>query len=109
MRLILSVCLVMVTIGSSVVSAASTVYTWTDKEGVKHFSDKPPQGAERTSAQGEIRAGELKVDKFNTMQPYVPPTTGTSTKDKVPVNENDEAADDNDKQGKAPADSATKR
>ena len=26
------------------------IYTWTDKDGVKHFSDQPPEGVERYKA-----------------------------------------------------------
>ncbi len=54
--------------------SADQVYSWVDSDGVRHFSDKPPQGEERLSVKGDISSGQLKRDKFNTMQPYVPPT-----------------------------------
>lgn len=54
--------------------SADQVYSWVDSDGVRHFSDKPPQGQERLSVKGDISSGQLKRDKFNTMQPYVPPT-----------------------------------
>lgn len=77
MRLFLSGIILAVAVNSPV-STAGKVYTWIDADGIKHFSDKPPQGAERRFVQGDIQAGELKVDKFNTMQPYVPPTAGSN-------------------------------
>lgn len=52
---------------------ADEVYSWVDESGVRHFSDKPPQGADREKIKGEITSGTLKKDKFNTMQPYIPP------------------------------------
>lgn len=58
----------------SCTASADEVYSWVDSKGVRHFSDKPPQGVERTSVRGEISSGELKRDKFNTMKPYTPPT-----------------------------------
>lgn len=58
----------------SCTASADEVYSWVDSKGVRHFSDKPPQGVERASVRGEISSGELKREKFNTMQPYTPPT-----------------------------------
>lgn len=54
-------------------ATADEVYSWVDESGVRHFSDKPPQGAEREQIKGSITSGTLKKDKFNTMQPYTPP------------------------------------
>ena len=57
---------------------AGTIYTWTDSEGIKHFSDKPPQGEERLVVDGDIKTGKLRIDKFSSMSTYTPPTTGGS-------------------------------
>lgn len=55
-------------------AAADEVYSWVDSSGIRHFSDKPPQGLERGQVKGEITTGKLKKNKFNAMIPYVPPT-----------------------------------
>lgn len=67
-----------ISVAFSCTLTAGTIYTWTDSEGIKHYSDKPPQGDERAVVKGDIKSGELKVDKFNTMSTYKPPTTGSS-------------------------------
>jgi hypothetical protein len=67
--------------------SADQVYSWVDSDGVRHFSDKPPQGEERLSVKGDISSGQLKRDKFNTMQPYIPPTP---TKLSQPINADSE-------------------
>lgn len=85
---------------------ADEVYSWVDESGVRHFSDKPPQGAEREQIKGSITSGTLKKDKFNTMQPYVPPrpsklsnpiNSPEEVKGSVPV----EASEDGDKEKSA--------
>ncbi len=54
-------------------SAESKLYTWTDKNGVKHFSDKPPQGSDRESIKGKVESGDLAKPHLNVMQQYTPP------------------------------------
>ncbi|WP_162010844.1 DUF4124 domain-containing protein [Neptuniibacter caesariensis] len=71
--------LILTTFFSCAISAG-TIYTWTDSDGIKHYSDKPPQGEERLVVQGDIRAGELKIDRFTSMKTYTPPTTGNSVR-----------------------------
>lgn len=59
---------------------AETVYTWVDSNGVKHFSDKPPQGNDRMQVAGEIQSGSLGIDKYSNMRPYDPPKSGKLVK-----------------------------
>lgn len=80
----------------SLTATADEVYSWVDEDGVRHFSDKPPQGAEREQIKGSIASGTLKKDKFNTMQPYTPPkpaelsqSIGSPDEIKVPVSIDD--------------------
>jgi len=39
-------------------STADELYRWVDEKGVKHFSNKPPQGAERAAVRGEVNSGD---------------------------------------------------
>ncbi|WP_339891947.1 DUF4124 domain-containing protein [Neptuniibacter pectenicola] len=54
-------------------STADELYRWVDEKGVKHFSNKPPQGAERAAVRGEVNSGALNDRPLNTMQPYTAP------------------------------------
>lgn len=39
------------------------IYTWTDKDGVKHFSDQPPEGVERYKAVSPAFQHDEAADK----------------------------------------------
>ncbi|WP_415888306.1 DUF4124 domain-containing protein [Neptuniibacter sp. SY11_33] len=42
---------------------AGEMYMWQDSEGVKHFSDRPPQRDEKAKVKGEVTTNVLKVDR----------------------------------------------
>ncbi len=51
--------------------AAADIYSWVDDQGVRHFSDKPPQGAEKGQVKGGVEPRRSSVP-INAMQPYIP-------------------------------------
>jgi hypothetical protein len=57
----------------SLCSIADEMYSWVDESGVKHFSNKPPQGDERETVRGEVNFGKLNGTQLNTMQPFTRP------------------------------------
>ncbi|WP_286238401.1 DUF4124 domain-containing protein [Neptuniibacter halophilus] len=51
--------------------AVADIYSWVDEQGVRHFSDKPPQGAARSAVRGEVQSKASRAP-INAMQPFKP-------------------------------------
>ncbi|WP_415894635.1 DUF4124 domain-containing protein [Neptuniibacter sp. PT34_22] len=43
--------------------SAGEMYMWVDSEGVRHFSDRPPQRGEKAKVKGEVTTDVLRVDR----------------------------------------------
>jgi len=59
--------------------SAGEMYMWVDSEGVKHFSDRPPQRAEKAQVRGEVTTDVLRVDR----RPPKPPVSTKSISESI--------------------------
>ncbi len=76
-----SACLVLIlTLLGAPATEADNAYTWTDADGIVHYSDKPPES-------GKAKAIKLKTSRLRD-QPEAAPTAATQTnQDKQPADE----------------------
>ncbi len=62
------VLLVLLAIGLSAAAAAAEMYTWTDANGVKHFSDSPPPASVTKSQKLKLKGGVTTGDEAEEAQ-----------------------------------------
>ncbi|WP_415896319.1 DUF4124 domain-containing protein [Neptuniibacter sp. QD57_21] len=62
--------------------SAGEMYMWVDSEGVRHFSDRPPQRGEKAQVRGEVTTDVLRVDRRPPRPPVAANNSSGSTSKK---------------------------
>lgn len=75
--------------------SAGEMYMWQDSEGVKHFSDRPPQRDEKAQVRGEVTTDVLKVDR-RPPRPPVSLNNSSSNSESAPTQSNNGAGAESD-------------